>query len=106
AVDLRSPYNLVSRHDNGFYFSGYAPNTTVVQRLRFPQGAPLMVGLETEIVAGCATYCMPRSWHYECRVFVEQEAESILSCVEQPTVMVGLHRRLYMTGFREATLRV
>jgi len=105
-VDLRSPYNLVSRHDNGFYFSGYAPNTTVAQRLRFPQGAPLMVGLETEIAAGCATYHMPRSWHYECRVFVEQEAESILSCVEQPTVMLGLHRRLYMTGFREATLRV
>jgi hypothetical protein len=106
AVDLRSPYNLASRHDNGFYFSGYAPNTTVVQRLRFPQGAPLMIGLETEIVGGCATYSMPRSWHYECRVFVEQEADSILSCVEQPTVMVGLHRRLYMTGFREAALRV
>jgi hypothetical protein len=106
AADLRSPYNLVSRHDNGFYFSGYAPNTTVVQRLRFPQGAPLMVGLETEIVAGCTTYCMPRSWRYECRVFVEQEADSILACVEQPTVMVGLHRRLYMTGFRGATLRV
>ena len=106
AVDLRSPYNLVSRHENGFCFSGYAPNTTVVQRLRFPQGAPLMIGLETEIVGGCTTYCMPRSWRHECRVFVEQEAESILSCVEQPTVMVGLHRRLYMTGFRAATLRV
>ncbi|MGO8703526.1 MAG: hypothetical protein ACLQVA_06885 [Candidatus Brocadiia bacterium] len=106
AVDLRSPYNLVSRRDNGFYFSGYAPNTTVVQRLRFPQGAPLMIGLETEIVAGCATYSMARSWHYECRVFVEQEADSILSCVEQPTVMVGLHRRLYLTGFRDATLSV
>jgi hypothetical protein len=105
SVDLRSPYNLVSRHDNGFWFSGYAPNTTVAQRLRFPQGAPLMVGLETEIAGGCATYCMPRSSHYECRVFVEQEAEGILSCVEQPTAMIGLHRRLYMTGFRRATIR-
>ncbi len=106
SVQQRSPYNLMSRHDNGLYFSGYAPNSTVVQQIRLPQGAPLMIGLDTEIVDGRATYMPGRSWHYECRVFVEQDDSTVIGCVEQPTVMVGLHRRLYLTGFSHATLRV
>ena len=105
SVDIRCPYNLISRHENGFFFSGFAPNTTAIQHLRFPQGAPLMIGLDTEIVKGCTTYSPGRAWHNECRVFVEQPADSIITCIEQPTVMIGLHRRLYMTGFKNATLR-
>lgn len=105
-VDVRAPYNLISRHRNGFFFSGYAPNSTAVQHLRLPQGAPLMIGLDTRLVGGRATYSPGRSWHSECRVFVEQSRDGVITCVEQPTVMVGLHRRVYMTGFRSARLRV
>jgi hypothetical protein len=60
----KSPAMTVARNANGFFFSGYVPNTTVAPlHLRFPQGAPLLIGFETQLVQGRATYCMPRAWH-------------------------------------------
>jgi hypothetical protein len=100
----RFPLVCVARHRNGFFFSGYNPNTTVGQRFRFPQGAPLLIGFETELVGGHSIYRMPRAWHRECRVFVEQ-GEGELGCTEQPSVQYGVKRRLRVTGLENATVR-
>ena len=97
----RDPLTCVARHDNGFFFSGYTPDTTVELRLGFPQGAPLLIGYETELVDGLATYRMPRGWHRECRVFVRQSG-GILSCVEQHSGEIGISRRLLVRGLQEA----
>ena len=97
----RDPLTCVARHDNGFFFSGYTPDTTVELRLGFPQGAPLLVGYETELVGGLSTYRMPRSWHRECRVFVRQDG-GMLSCVEQHSGEIGVSRRLLVRGLQEA----
>jgi hypothetical protein len=102
--DQRFPLVCVARNSNGFFFSGYNPNTTVTQGFRFPQGAPLLIGFETELAEGRSTYTMPRAWHRECRVFVEQ-AGGELSCVEQPSVQYGVKRRLRVTGLKDATVR-
>ena len=99
------PMLCVARHANGFFFSGYSPDTTVSRHIRFPQGAPLLIGYETSLVQGRATYTMPRAWHRECRVFVEQEAQTIVSCREQHSGMIGVSRRLLVTGLRDARVR-
>jgi hypothetical protein len=101
----KSPATTVARHANGFFFSGYVPNTTVAPlHLRFPQGAPLLVGFETQLVQGRATYSMPRAWHRECRVFVEQK-DGEVACVEHTAEDMRYQRRLRVSGLNNATLR-
>jgi hypothetical protein len=100
-----NPITTIHRHDNAFYFSGFVPDMTVEQRLRFPQGVPVFVGCDTEIVDGHATYRMPRAWHRECRLFVEQ-AGGVVSCHEKTAESMGLVRRLRITGLEKATIRL
>lgn len=101
----RTPIVCVTRRDNGFFFSGYHANTTVRLGLRFPVGAPLLIGFETNYAKGRTHYVMPRAWHREARVFVDQAEPSELSCVERASVQYGVRRRLRMTGLRNATVR-
>ncbi len=99
----RNPVTAIARHDNGFFFSGYTPNTNVELRLRFPQGAPILTGLETELRDGQACYRLPRAWQRECRVFVAQR-EGEVSCAEQCSGADGIARRLALSGLNDATV--
>jgi hypothetical protein len=99
-----NPIVTVHRHDNAFFFSGFVPDMTVEHRLRFPQGAPVMVGCDAEIIAGHACYRMPRAWHRECRLFVEQPS-GVVSCHEKTAESMGLVRRFRITGLENATIR-
>ncbi len=99
--EQRSPVLSIARHDNGFFLSGYTPDTTVELRLLLPQGAPLLTGMEADIVDGHAAYRMPRAWHRECRVFVKQP-QGVVSCVEQTAEEIGLHRRIRIEGLQDA----
>ncbi len=100
-----SPVTCIARHDGGFFLSGYTPDTTVGLRLRFPQGAPLLVGLETDLTDGRATYHMPRAWHRECRVFISGQEGGVVSCIEQHSGEISVRRRLLLSGLRDAVLR-
>lgn len=53
---------------------------------------------------GHSVYTMPRAWHNEARVFVDQDEESELSCMEHYAGMVGFRRRMLVTGLRDATV--
>ena len=101
----REPLTVIARHANGFFFSGYVPETTATLRLRMPQGAPVLLGYETRLEDGYATYCMPRAWHRECRVFVEQPTDGELSCVENHSGELGISRRIRVLGLHNATVR-
>lgn len=103
--DSKSPATLVHRHANAFYFSGFTPDTTTTMRLKFPQGAPILLGYETYIEHGFASYRMPRAWHRECRVFVEQATSSVISCVEVPAVSYWGKRKIMLRGLQNATVR-
>lgn len=102
--EQRNPMITVARHENGFFFSGYTPNTNVDLRLRFPQGAPLLIGQETRLSDGQACYRPPRAWHRECRAFIEQR-EGEVSCVHLKSGEVGIKRRLLLNGLNDATIR-
>ncbi len=101
---IKNPVNAVSRHDNGFYFAGFTPNQTTEQQLRFPQGAPLFTGMETELKDGYATYRLPKAWSKECRVFVEQN-DGLLTCYEIAPVEYQIKRKIGVSGLKNATVR-
>ncbi len=100
----RLPVIFVARCRNGYFLSGYSPSTTATVRLRFPSGAPVLVGKETWIEDGHTNYTMPRAWHNEVRCFVDQKESSEVSCVEYYAGMVGFRRRLLMKGLKDATV--
>jgi hypothetical protein len=103
--DTPAPLTLVHRHANAFYFSGFTPDTTTQIKLAFPQGAPVLLGYETQLQDGYATYHMPRAWHRECRVFVQQEQSTVVSCVELPAVSYWGKRKFMVRGLVDATVR-
>lgn len=101
----RAPLTFVSRSNNGFFFSGHAPDSTVRNRFKLPWGAPVMTGMETRLEEGCTTYFSGKSFHRECRVFVEQQEPSTLSCLERGSRYLEVKRRLQISGLKDATLR-
>jgi hypothetical protein len=102
APETRAPLVLAARHANGLFLSGYCPSTAVKLRLRLPHGAPLLVGAEALLENGCATYVMPRAWHRECRCLVTQPTDGELSCGERHSGFVGIRRRLFVRGLKNA----
>jgi hypothetical protein len=105
-ASVRNPLWFVSRFNNGFYFTGYTPSTTVRSRFRFPFGAPLLIGWDARIERGYAAYHFGRSYHEECRVFVQQERDGVVGCSEMPTRNESLRRRIAVSGLEGATLRL
>lgn len=102
--ESKSPVIMVSRRDNAFVFSTYAPNTTVKTKLKFPLGAPLLMGYEAKLENGFSSYTFPRAEHRECRVFVEQDG-GVVSCRELPPVSYQMRRRIEVRGLENATVR-
>ena len=93
----------IARCDNGLFFSVYNANTTTDTYFKFPLGAPILCGTETEIVNGASSYRFSRSEHRECRVFIEQ-GSGIISCREAPPVNARYRRAIQISGLEDATV--
>jgi hypothetical protein len=102
---IRSPVITISRSNNAFIFSGYSPNTTVRHEFKFPQGAPLLLGFDTELSNGSSTYGMPAAWSRESRIFVDQTSGTI-SYSELHSGEKGIKKRFQVTGLQNATVRI
>ena len=85
-------------------FSTYAPSTTVDIHLKFPLGAPLLLGYETELKDGWSSYRFPRAEHKECRIFIEQQS-GVVSAFEDIHSSFKFRRRIAVTGLQNATVR-
>lgn len=103
--EVKSPVLGIARSNNGYFFSGYVPNTSVKHSFKFAQGAPILVGYDAVMENGKATYSFPTAWHRESRIFVEQ-SEGIVSCKEMHSGELGISRRLQLSGLKNATVRV
>ncbi|HEX6971803.1 MAG TPA: hypothetical protein VF234_06260 [Limnochordia bacterium] len=95
---------MISRHRNGFFFSGFKPDTTVRLCLKLPGGAPVLVQREGLYTPEGMIYQLDKSFHLECRVLVEQSGSGVISCREMPPFPTGNERRLAITGLSDATL--
>jgi hypothetical protein len=102
---IKNPALTISRSNNAFIFSGYNPSNTVKLRFKMPQGAPLLLGLETKLQKGNSTYIMPTAWNRECRIFVEQN-DGIVSCKELHSGQVGITKRFEISGLKNALVRI
>jgi hypothetical protein len=102
---VKNPVLTISRSNNAFIFSGYNPNSTVKHHLKFAQGAPLLLGLETKLDAGQAVYTLPTSWNRESRIFVEQN-DGIVSYMELHAAVKDIDKRYQITGLKNATVRI
>jgi hypothetical protein len=103
ATGTKPPTMAVTRHDNGWFFSVYNANTTTEAQLRFPLGAPVLCGMETELKDGCSVYRFSRGEHRECRVFVQQQ-DGVVSCREAPPVNMRFRRAVRICGLKDATV--
>lgn len=92
--------------DNGYYFTGYAKDTTVRARLRLDEGAPLMEGSECVLEDGLAEYSLPKCLHKRCRFFADQDARSVVSVMRRTAEHPSMDERFLITGLRDATLTV
>ncbi len=100
----KDPVIMLHRHDQALFFSTYSPDTTVDIRLRFPLGAPLLMGYETAVEDDWTNYRLPRATRLECRVFVRQATRTTLSCRETAPVSFQMGRRINVTGLQDATV--
>lgn len=101
----KPPTLAIARRDNGLFLSVYNANTTTAAHFKFPFGAPIMCGAETEIIDGKSTYRFSRGEHRECRVFVEQ-TEGVISCREAPPGNARFRRSIKIGGLNDATVRL
>lgn len=102
---VKPPTLAIARHDNAMFFSVYNSNTTTDTKFKFPLGAPVLCGMETEIVDGCSVYHFTRGEHRECRIFVEQ-ADGVISCREAPPKSTRYRRAIRISGLKNATVRL
>jgi len=100
----KMPVTMIARSDNGFFYSVYTPSTTVKTTVKHPLGAPLLLGYQTVLENGKATYHFPKAEHRECRVFVEQN-EGIVGASECPPISYTIRRQIKVTGLKNATVR-
>lgn len=105
--EQRNPAIMIHRCENAFYFSGYSPDTTTELQLRFPLGAPMLIGRETWLRQGCSTYQLPRAWYHECRLFVDQKDNNgPLSCIEDTPRDNRYYRHIRIRGLNQATVYI
>ena len=91
----------ISRVENSLSFSVYSPNLTTDTLLKFPLGAPILTGTDTEIRDGHAVYRFGICEHKECRVFVKQN-DGVVSLKEFAPVSLSFHRKLKISGLENA----
>lgn len=103
AEGTKPPTMAIVRHDNALFFSVYNVDTTTDTHLKFPLGAPILCGAETEMIDGCSSYRFSRGEHRECRIFVEQNS-GVISCREAPPVNTRYRRAIKIMGLADATV--
>ncbi|MGO4545434.1 hypothetical protein AB4Z29_11590 [Paenibacillus sp. 2TAB23] len=77
---------FITRKDNAFILTGCKQDSSVRLNLQFPEGAPLIVGQTAMIGNGTAAYALDRTFHDECRMFVNQKQTSRITCRENQPV--------------------
>lgn len=98
------PVLHISMADNGYYFTGYAKDTTVHARLRLEEGTPLMEGCECILEDGLAEYAMPKWFHRRCRFFADQRERSVVSVMRRTAEHPSMDERFLIEGLKDAAL--
>ncbi len=101
-----NPVVMLHRWNGAIILSAYHPSTTVETRLRFPLGAPLLDGYETEYSNGEAIYHFPKAERREIRAFIEQAEDGVIGVREVAPCSAEYRRRIEIRGLKNATVRL
>ncbi|MFS0726775.1 hypothetical protein [Paenibacillus sp. 1P07SE] len=96
---------FVGRRDNGFTFTGCKQDTSVQLSFGFPDGVPLLIGQTTEVGGDTAAYALDRTFRDECRIFVKQEAKTMVRCREMSGVPTPKKRFLHNLPSRKLVVQ-
>lgn len=101
----RQPVLALHRNANAWILSGYAADTTVQVILATPFGAPAPLGSETRLQQGKSCFYPTRAWRQECRIFIAEQSDGVISCIERHPAQIGVNRRVLVSGLRDARVR-
>ena len=102
--EILEPVIGIHVNRNGWHFTGAAQNALVDVAIRTPLGAPVLLNSDLRLQNGRALYRFPKAWNGVCRLFVEQDESSTVSCRELHPGPAGI--RFVVTGLKHALLRV
>lgn len=102
--EARSPIFAFARSNNAWVLAAYNPDDAQIT-LNFPQGAPLPLGTRVRVNKNGGHFQPQAAQLSECRLFVQQTAESTIVVQEIPSIMVGVRRRWLIKGLKNARLR-
>lgn len=97
------PITLFSKHNNAYYMTSFAKDTTLATLLSFPEGVPMPCGTEAIIENGIGKFGTAKWLHNECRVLIKQKKRSKVICrtdTAGDTMMAD--KRLCVEGLKEA----
>ncbi len=103
--NTKAPCVTISAADNALLLSVYNPNLTTEALFKFPLGAPILTGTDTELKDGFASYRFGKCEHKECRVFVKQNS-GVITLKEIAPVSLAYHRKLAIFGLHDATVYI
>ncbi len=95
----------ISRHDNAFFFSIFARDTTAAMRVNTPYGAPVLAEMETILDHGDAIWHPGKSWHKECRCFIKQDTRARIGCKIATAEYPEYAGRVNYSGLKDADVR-
>ncbi|MES2307620.1 MAG: hypothetical protein V4507_02065, partial [Verrucomicrobiota bacterium] len=104
SLNVSDPLILAARKHNAWFFSGYTVSTNTHLTWKFPLGTPVPTGCDLTIENNIGKMNLPRTWHRECRIFIEQLESGEISCRERYSGEIGIHRRLFLSGLKNATI--
>ena len=93
-----------SMYANGLYITGFAKDSTVRIALCYPDGAPLMEGMECVLENDMAYYMPGKVWHKRCRLFARQKEKSVVSVMRLTAEHPTIDERFRVSGLKDATL--
>lgn len=99
----KMPITLFSKHNNAYYMTSFAKDTTLATLLSFPEGVPMPCGTEAIIENGIGKFGTAKWLHNECRVLIKQKKRSKVICrtdTAGDTMMAD--KRLCVEGLKEA----
>lgn len=100
---------FVKRHDNAFIYTGCKKDSSVAFRLRTPDGVPVIIGQATAAGTSEAFYALDRTFHEECRVFVDQKEPGQVWCRENSPVStrkLDPARTITVGGLKNASVTI
>ena len=104
-VNSVMPRVSISCSGNAVWYSVYARNTEASIRTNSPLGAPVLTEMETGILNGDALWHPGRAWRRECRCFIRQAQDSVISSKIQTCYYPDCAGRYNYAGLRDAEVR-